>query len=983
MANNNIPNDPRNVLQPRLVPWLLLLAMLGVYTLTVNHWVTLANLLPVARVSGFLWEPDLYNPLLFLATYPFHWLPAAKVPLALNLFSALCAAATLGLLARSVMILPHDRTEAERVRERSDFGFLTTGSAWFPPLLAVAMLGLQFGFWENATSFTGESLNILLFAFVIWQLLEFRLDERFGRLYLATLVYGAGMADNWALLAFLPVFLAAIVWLRGLDFFNVRFLARMALCGLVGMMFFLLLPVLVKLNPDFSMGFWEMLKPALRLDWLVMKAITNGEVRHNLILMSVTTLLPVLVMSIRWSSSFGDNSQMGKALVNYLFHGVHAVIFTVCVWVMFDSPFSPTQLSAGTPALSLYYLAALAMGYYCGYYLLVFGKKAVPTRRNPKPLPALPKPVNFFTPVIYWGTYLVAILAVSTLVYKNHKFIRSINDDTLLNYAKLSVQTLPAGGGILLSDTEGMTSSQHTRTLLMQAALARSGRDKDFLVVDTASLSWAQYHRFLHRKSPDKWPEIEHKKNFDGVTPFGIVRALMEVAKSNSICYLNPSYGYYFEVFYLEPQGLTYQLKRLPEDTLLPPPLTTNQLAANQDFWSGFLDNEQARLQRTPKPRDPNAHPNNPFDWLLMHLHEQSDYNPNVELVENFYSRALDYWGVELQRANKLPAAAEAFNHALKFNPDNNTAAINLEFNRSLQTGNGAAIDPARVTPDQFGKYRDWNAMINANGPFDEPSFVFVNSLVLAQGGYLRQAIAPFERVRQIAPDNLAVRLWLAQLYLMNHLPDRALENLNDPLNHPYRFGLTEQNSTELNFIAAAAHFQKNETPAGVNLIDLEVSRHPQDVNLLTTAVQAYITRGLYTNALHVIERHLQTAPDDAQWIFSKGFAQLQSGDYAPAIETFTRVLTIATNDPTTRFNRALAYLKTDQLDLARADYNHLQAGFTNSYQVAFGLAEVAWRQRNTNEAVRNYNIYLKFAPTNNPAEIQTVHERLGQLRGK
>ena len=95
MANNNIPNDPRNVLQPRLVPWLLLLAMLGVYTLTVNHWVTLANLLPVARVSGFLWEPDLYNPLLFLATYPFHWLPEAKVPLALNLFSALCAAATI------------------------------------------------------------------------------------------------------------------------------------------------------------------------------------------------------------------------------------------------------------------------------------------------------------------------------------------------------------------------------------------------------------------------------------------------------------------------------------------------------------------------------------------------------------------------------------------------------------------------------------------------------------------------------------------------------------------------------------------------------------------------------------------------------------------------------------------------------------------------------------------------------------------------
>jgi len=982
MANKN-QNDPRNLPQPRLVPWLLAVAMLGVYLLTLNHWVTLANLMTVSRVSGFLWEPQLYSPLLFLATYPFHWLPLAKIPLALNIFSAVCGAGALGLLARSVMILPHDRTEAERVRERSDFGFLTTSSAWFPPLLAVVMLGLQFGFWENATSLTGESLNLLVFAFIIWQLLEFRLDERLGRLYFVALVYGAGLEDNWALMGFLPVFVIAILWLRGLEFFNVRFLLRMSLCGLAGMFLFLLLPILVKIQGDFSLTFWQMLKPALRMDWLVVKSIMNGEVRHNLILMSVTTLLPVLVMAIRWSASFGDNSRIGAALVNYLFHLVHAVIFTVCIWVMYDSPFSPSQLSSGVPALTLYYLSALAIGYYCGYYLLVFGKKAVPSRRNPKPQTALPGALNLFTPIIYWGTYAAALLAVFALVYKNYKFIRSFNDDTLLNYAKLSAQNLPAGGGILLSDPEGMSSIRQTRTLIMEAALARSGRDKDFLVVDTASLNWVQYHRFLHRKSPEKWPLIKNTKNFDGVTPVGIVSTLTQVAKSNSVCYLNPSFGYYFEVFYLEPHGLIYQLKHLPEDTLLPPPLATNLVADNQKFWSQFLDEELTRLGKSPKPRDPNAYVNNLMEWLLMHLHEQSEFNPNVDLVENFYSRSLDYWGVELQRAAQLPAAAEAFNNALKINPDNATASINLEFNKSLQTGNAAAIDPERVTPDQFGKYRDWNSMLNANGPFDDPSFVFVSSLMLAQGGYMRQAVAPFERVREVAPDNLPVRLWLAQLYLMNHLPDRALENLNDPLTHPYRFGLTENNSAELNFITAAAHFQKNEIKAATDLIDLEVSRHPNDINLLTTAFQTYLTRGLYTNALHVVERHLQDAPEDLQWLFSKGYTELQSSAYPQAIESFTHVLNIATNEPTSRFDRALAYLKTDQLDRARADYNYLQVGFTNSYQVAFGLAEVAWRQHNTNDAIRNYQIYLNNAPTNNPTEIQTVKDRLTQLRGK
>ena len=145
-------------------------------------------------------------------------------------------------------LLPHDRTDAQREREHSDFSFLTIRSAWLPPVLAVLVCGLQLTFWEHATNCTGEMLDLLLFAFVIWSLLEYRLDEREWRLYLAALIYGAGMADNWAMVGFLPLFLTAMIWLRGLDFFNLRFLARMALCGLAGMLFYLLLPLLAVIS---------------------------------------------------------------------------------------------------------------------------------------------------------------------------------------------------------------------------------------------------------------------------------------------------------------------------------------------------------------------------------------------------------------------------------------------------------------------------------------------------------------------------------------------------------------------------------------------------------------------------------------------------------------------------------------------------------------------------------------------------------------
>lgn len=978
MPNNN-QTDPTKGFNVRFLPWILGLAMFVVYAITLNRWVTLANLLPVAKVSGFMWQPDLYSPLLFLVTLPFRWLPAAQVPLALNLLSALCAAVTLGLLARCVAILPHDRTEMERTRERSDFGFLTTASAWFPPLLAVAMFGLQFTFWQHATSFTGDMLDLMIFAIIVWLLLEYRLDERGGRLTLAALIYGAGMTNNWALIGFLPIFVGAIIWLKGLEFFNLRFLGRMSLAGLAGMLFFLAMPLVGKVSGDYPLSFWEMLKPALKLDWQVIKLIKMGDVRYNLFLMSLTTLLPLLLMAIRWSSNFGDSSHTGTMLANYMFHLIHAVVFGVCVWVMFDPPFSPGQLAGIAPALTFYFLSALALGYFAGYYLLVFGSKAVPTRRNPRPLPALPGPLNTLSPVVYWGTIAVAALVVASLAYKNLPLIRSQNDNTLLQYAQLTAQSLPPGGAVLLSDPESVTSSRQARTLLVQAVLARSGRSKDFLVVDTELLNYAPYHRFLHKQSPQKWPLSVDATNSGGVHPFAVLNTLNNLVTSNTVCYLNPSYGYYFELFYLEPRGLAYQLKKLPEADLLPPPLATNVIAGNQQFWKQVTTEVLPRIEKALTPAQPPVSMKL-FDWVVMKLHGKADPNPNTLLAANLYSRALNYWGVELQRIGRLAEAAECFAGAQKINPDNIVASYNLEFNQTLQAGTPFTIDPARANVDQFGKYRNWNAILNANGPFDEPSFVFANAALLAQSGYQREAIAQLARVRQLAPDNLAVRFMLAQLYLMNRLPAPAIEALHEPQQHPARFGLNATNSTELNVLLASAYFQKDETAKGLELLEKEISRHPDDTFLLTTATQALFMRGLYANALSIIERQLARTPDDPQWLFGQGYACLQMTNYSKAATAFSRVLTITTNDPGARFNRALAYMQDNRLNEARADYLVLQNMYTNSHQVAYGLGEVAWRQRQTNEAVRNFEIFLANAPTNS-VEIPDIRERLKSLK--
>ena len=107
MATKNQTNPLQNF-APRFLPWLLAAAVFGIYALTLNHWVSLFNYLAVAKLAGWTWQPEIYNPLFFTVTAPLRWLPAAQIPIALNLFSALCAAVTLGLLARSVAILPQD-----------------------------------------------------------------------------------------------------------------------------------------------------------------------------------------------------------------------------------------------------------------------------------------------------------------------------------------------------------------------------------------------------------------------------------------------------------------------------------------------------------------------------------------------------------------------------------------------------------------------------------------------------------------------------------------------------------------------------------------------------------------------------------------------------------------------------------------------------------------------------------------------------------
>ncbi len=181
-----------------------------------------------------------------------------------------------------------------------------------------------------------------------------------------------------------------------------------------------------------------------------------------------------------------------------------------------------------------------------------------------------------------------AVAAVVLLIYKNAPIIRSENNDTLLKYAQFATRNLPPGGAILLADEEA-TYRQSVHGYLVEAMLAREGKWQKYPVVDTSALKYSPYQEFLHQRYPAVWPQLFKDKKPLIMSQYGILEQVNELAKSNSIYYLNPSFGYFFESFYQEPNGLSYGMKFLPADTLVPPPPDAKLIGENDQFWTEVI----------------------------------------------------------------------------------------------------------------------------------------------------------------------------------------------------------------------------------------------------------------------------------------------------------------------------------------------------------------------------------------------------------
>lgn len=863
----------------RHLPWVIAGVALLVYLATVNRWVRLESLVTVARTGGWEMAPTFQAPLYYLLTLPVSWLPVSIQPLTLNLLSVVLGAAAMGLLARSVAVLPFDRTRETRLRERGAQSRLSTPAAWVPVVLATGLCGLQLTFWEHATAATGELLDLFLFSFLIWLLLEYRLDRREGRLTLFAVVYGVAVTNNYAMIAFFPAFAIAVMWIKGWESFQVAFFVRLGLAGLAGLLMYLALPIASALKGDAVLSFQDHFKAILSMQ----KANLGALPVYRVLLLALSSLIPVLLTGIRWPSSSGDTSVAGATLNTTLLRFVQAVLLVLCITVFFDPRWSPRQLGVGLALLPLYYLGAIGVAYFTGYFMVL-------TR---PPMSKIATRSRTMLEGMGGGVIGVAVLAAVALpgwlAVRDYPIVRMIDGRYLSQMADWMVRPLPAQGAYMFSDVPA-------ELLLMESRLRQANPDHKHVLVHAGSLEYLKYHDQLKARYGSRWPDLRDRdKVREPVDQNLLLFNMTALCRSNAVYYSNPSFGYYFEMMHLIPYGISYRLEVYPKTTLIPGPIDPGLYTQNQKFWES-------------------AEP-----VLLALASSRRGVHSEVEYVRRHLGRALNWWAVLAQRSGHATEATYWFELALRVSPGNVSARVNLEYNEQL-VKKAAPSSASIEMPDTKAQYSSWDAVMLVNGPFDHPKWCALMGETMAAGSLYRQALIEFARAQALEPTNVPVAIWRMNMESMT------------------RFGLGDVSGAEKQALETHSQYPQDESSLesltqiyfltaritnALATVEKQLRINPDSPRALLNMAAFNIQLGQFDKAIAPLDKLLQSQPNNAPGRLNRAIAHLQTDNLDLAQRDYETLLDLMPESPAVYFGlgetafrrkdstRALAHFET------------------------------------------------------------------------
>ena len=936
---------------PKFVAWSAFL----IYALTLAHGMTLGSLSLTAKVAGWDWLPLANRPLTWLLTLPLHLLPAGWIPVALNLFSAALAALTLGVLARSVELLPWSNLPEEKF----------FWARKFPVLLAVAVCGFEFNFWQEATAMSGELLDLLLLATAVRCLLEQRADQEGRWLERAAFVWGLGMAENWVMLVTLPLFIAAVMALRGLNFFQANFLLRLTLRGLAGFSIYLLLPLVNGLSPHSPWTFGEA--------WLETFSATKS-VFHTLYynfwswhrLLTVLVLMYFLVPTLPCFLKPPNENQANPSPVDrfqtWLFRVLHAALLLACLWLAFDPTVGPReivrqQLGATLPLLTFDYANALGIAFLAGSWL--FSTHLPPQWHSRTPLQ---KFNSFFRRNAFGLLGGAAAVVVLALLVRNLPVIVAQHRAPLERFGETVARSLPSGGGIVLGDDD-------VKLALLRAALAKRADKNSWQTADLKLVANGKYRAGLERNSPRGWLAAGA-----GDLKLGETLHLLDgMSRTNHFYFLQPHNGQFVhELFQPQALGAVSAMQRYPSnrfERLVLPPAT---VAAGEKFWDMEWSEHLAALV----PDETRASKLEIFfKRRLLLSPARGEAQPQLAA---WYSALLDDWGVALSRAGNDVAAQKRFEQAVQLNTNNLIARVNQLCNSNRLAGKTTSIAEGSALVQKFRSIQQVALVINAGGDVDEPALRCVMGNACLAAGWPRQAWAEFDRAATLAPDAVAPELALAQIYSRLRLDDKVFAATKKLRGKVDASPAGKALEVELAVLEAKSWMSQTNAAQAEKVLSAVLANHPDDVPVAEAVFRSYLAFGDSAGALRMIEAQLTKNPDSVPALNNQAALLIQSSRATEAIPVLNRALAL-TNVPSIQLNRAIAQMQLQNLDAAEKDYRQLTNAPVDQFSVHYGLSQIAEQRHDTNAAISHLEFCLTNAPVGG-AKWQEISARLNAL---
>ena len=243
---------------------------------------------------------------------------------------------------------------------------------------------------------------------------------------------------------------------------------------------------------------------------------------------------------------FWDPSKLGIAVTTWILHLAHGALLVICVWTAFDPVFSPHRKGLMIPALDL--LCALSIGYFAGYFLLVFKPLSARSSRGAAP----PTALNRLSLAAVWA---LAVLVPLGLFIRNFPQIRMTNGPALKEYASLLAKNLPPRA-VVLCDSESAQIDYPQKLWLTEAWLAHAGKARRYMLLDSLALQAPTYHHVLRQRYGRDFPNVLNSKSSKKVPDMALVKMVTTLADERPLSICTRVLGIILSIFIRNPTDL-------------------------------------------------------------------------------------------------------------------------------------------------------------------------------------------------------------------------------------------------------------------------------------------------------------------------------------------------------------------------------------------------------------------------------------------